>query len=108
MDSLKKQFAEEETKRFEQLKQLGDTIAGIELKFVRKTDEHDNLYGSVSETDILHELKQRNIDIPKTAVLMDKHLKQLGDFEVNIKLHKDVNVVLRGKIEKETEEAQTE
>jgi len=101
---LKKQFADEDSKQFEYFKQIGDKISGLKLVFVRKVDEHDNLYGSVSEMDILHELKNLDIDISKTAIHMEKHIKHLGDFEVPIKLHKDISVALHGFIEKEVSE----
>jgi len=101
LTGIKQKYADEENKRLEQLKLIGEKITGLKLTYVRKVDEHENLYGSVSEMDILHELKEKNIDIPKAAILMDKHIKQLGDFEVAIRLHKDINVTVRGTVEKE-------
>jgi large subunit ribosomal protein L9 len=103
LDSLKKQFNEEETKRLEQFRILGEQVSSLTLTFSRKVDEHDNMYGSVSETDVHHELKEKNVDIPKAAILMDKHIKQLGEFEVPVHLHKEVNVKLRITVEKEPE-----
>jgi large subunit ribosomal protein L9 len=103
LDSLKQQFAAEESKKLEHLRQVGEQISALQLSFIRKVDEHDNLFGSVSETDLLHELKERNIDIPKTAINMEKHIKALGEFEVPIHLHKEIVVTLRGLVEKEPE-----
>ncbi len=103
LDTLKKQFADEENKKLEHLRQVAGQISELKLTFTRRVDEHDNMYGSVSENDILHELKERSIDIPKASVTMEKHIKQLGDFEVNIHLHKEVNAVLHGVIEKEAD-----
>jgi large subunit ribosomal protein L9 len=108
LESLKKQYADEESKRLEVFKKLGEQISKLNLSFVRKVDEHDNLYGSVSEMDILHELKEKSIDIPKTAIVMDKHVKNLGDFEVQIRLHKEVLVNLRGSVVKEETEKPVE
>jgi len=108
LDNLKKQFADEESRRLEQFRNIGNQISRINLTFVRKTDEHDNMYGSVSETDILHELQQNGIDISKSNIQMDKHIKQLGSFEVNIRLHREVIVVLHGIVEKETSEKEVE
>jgi large subunit ribosomal protein L9 len=103
LDSLKKQFAVEENKRFEYLKQIGEQISALNLSFVRKVDEHENMYGSVSESDIHHSLAEKKIDVPKAAIILEKHIKQLGEFEVPIHLHKDINVVLHGIVEKEAE-----
>jgi len=101
LDSLKQQFAKEESKQLEHLKKIGEQISALKLSFTRKVDEHENLYGSVSEIDIMHELKEKNIDIPKISILMEKHVKQLGEFEVAIRLHKDVNVTVHGTVLKE-------
>jgi large subunit ribosomal protein L9 len=103
LDVLKKQFADEESKRLEQFRALGEKVSALTLAFVRKVDEHDSMYGSVSETDIHHELKEKNVDIPKAAIIMEKHIKQLGEFEIPIHLHKEVNVKLRINVEKESE-----
>lgn len=109
LDSLKKQFADEESKRIEQLRQVAANLAGLKLEFVRKVDEHDSMYGSVSEMDVIHELKEKNVDIPKAAILMEKHIKQLGDFEIPIRLHKEVTASLKIKVSKEqTEKDKTE
>lgn len=104
LEGMKKQFADEESKRIEQFKQIAASMEGLKLEFVRKVDEHDSMYGSVSEMDILHELKEKNIDIPKASILMEKHIKQLGDFEVPVRLHKEVNLNLKIKVSKEISE----
>ena len=103
LSGIQQRFAEEENKRFELLKQLAQKISETQLSFVRKVDENDNMYGSVSEMDILNGLKDKNIEVPKTAIIMEKHIKNLGEFEVQIHLHKDINVLVRGLVEKETE-----
>ncbi|TFH44553.1 MAG: 50S ribosomal protein L9, partial [ANME-2 cluster archaeon] len=61
LEGLKKQYADEESKHIEQLRKVADSMAGIKLAFIRKVDEHDSMYGSVSEMDILNELKEKNI-----------------------------------------------
>jgi len=101
LEILKKQFADEESKRLEQLRKVAQQISGVKLDFMRKTDEHENMYGSVSENDILHSLLEKGIEIPKTALVMEKHIKQLGDFEIPIRLHKEIQVILHGTVNKE-------
>ena len=103
LDGLKKHFQEQEAKQMELLKQLAALVSETNLIFFRKVDEHENMYGSVSENDILHALKEKNIDIPKPAVIMDKHIRQLGEFSIPIRLHKDVLATLHGVVEKESD-----
>ncbi len=104
LDGLKKQFADEESKRIEKFRILGEQISKLKLSFIRKVDEHESMYGSVSEMDILHELKEKNIDIPKAAIILEKHIKQLGEFDVPVHLHKEVSVMLSVSVAKEAVE----
>lgn len=104
LEALKKQFADEESQKIEQMKELGTKITSLKLIFVRKVDEHDSMYGSVSEMDLIHELKEKGIDIPKSAILLDKHIKNLGEHDIQIRLHKEVNVLLHIDVEKEESE----
>jgi large subunit ribosomal protein L9 len=104
LDGLKKQYADEESKRIEKFRILGEQISKLKLSFIRKVDEHESMYGSVSEMDILHELKEKNIDIPKAAIILEKHIKQLGEFDVPVHLHKEVSVMLSVSVAKEAVE----
>ena len=63
---------------------LASKINGIELAFVRKADENDHLFGSVSENHIVQALAEQDIEINKANVKMEKHLKEVGEFEVKI------------------------
>ncbi|OQB91360.1 MAG: 50S ribosomal protein L9 [Candidatus Cloacimonetes bacterium ADurb.Bin117] len=65
-------------------------------------DEHDSMFGSVSEIDIVNELAAQDVNIHKSAVLMEKNIKSLGETVVQIRLHKDIVSELKVLVEKET------
>lgn len=92
---------QEEATRLEELKALASKINGITLSFIRKTDEQGNLYGSVSDTDIANELSSKGYQIHKSAIQLDKHIKELGVFDIEIKLHKDVEAQIKVEVLKE-------
>jgi large subunit ribosomal protein L9 len=104
LSSLQAKAAEEEEKIIAEFKKLDDKIRALHLVFLRKVDENEHMFGSVSETDIVHELSQKGIDIHKSAVVLDKHIKTLGESAVQIRLHKDVVSELRVLVEKEHKE----
>jgi len=54
------------------------------LTFNRKADENGNLYGSVSEFDIVEAIKENGVEINKNNVNIEKHIKEIGDSEVEI------------------------
>src|SRR5579862_1265227 len=67
------------------------------LRFVapRKVGENDVLYGSVTSGDIAEFLKAKGIEIDKRKIHLDEAIKKLGDHEVKIKLHPQVEGSLR-------------
>ncbi len=83
---------------------LGQQFAGVELTFTRKSGEHDHLFGSVTSSDIAHELESKGFSIDRRKIQLDEPLKALGEFSVPIKLHRDVTVAVKVKIQKEAGE----
>ena len=83
---------------------LGKQFEGVSLQFVRKAGEHDALFGSVTSSDIAHELEARGFTIDRRKIELDQPLKSLGEFEVPLKLHKEVTVQIKVTVGKESEE----
>ncbi len=101
LSQIKEVLAAEEQKRLNELKLLAEKLAGISLSFVRKVDENEHMFGSVSENDIVQELKKMDVEIHKSTIHMDKHIKELGAHAVQIRLHKDIVVELKLTVDKE-------
>ena len=80
-------------------KRLSDTP--ITLK--RKVGEQDKLYGSVTALDLVEALAQRGVTLDRRLIDLAEPIKTLGDFEVPVKLHRDVPAKLKVKVEAETE-----
>jgi large subunit ribosomal protein L9 len=71
----------------EKIKQdIGDTVVTL----THKVGEEDKLYGSVTSMDIAEQLQNMGISIDRRKILLDKPIKNLGEFDVPIKLHPDV------------------
>jgi large subunit ribosomal protein L9 len=108
LSAIQNQAAEEEEKLIEELKKLDAKIRTLSLVFVRKVDEHDSMFGSVSEIDIVNELAAQDVNIHKSAVLMEKNIKSLGETVVQIRLHKDIVSELKVLVEKEARDEAVE
>jgi large subunit ribosomal protein L9 len=76
-------------------------LAGVELSFTRKSGDHDQLFGSVTSADIARELEHKGLNIDRRKIQLDEPLKHVGEFNVSIKLHKDVVVPVKVSIQKE-------
>jgi large subunit ribosomal protein L9 len=76
-------------------------INEVTLTFTRKADDNEHLFGSVSETDIAKALAEKEIEIHKSFINMDKHLKEIGSFEVAIEFTTAIKTVLNVNVEQE-------
>jgi len=103
LGSIQAKLAQEEEIRMNELKNLAEKLRSASLVFVRKVDENEHMFGSVSETDLAAELKNQGFDIHKSLIHMDKHIKELGESRVLVKLHKDIVVELKVTVNKEEE-----
>ncbi len=80
---------------------LADLLAGVSLSFTRKSGEHDQLFGSVTSADIARELEHKSFNIDRRKIHLDEPLKHVGEFNVPIKLHKDVTAQVKVVINKD-------
>ncbi|HRY83454.1 MAG TPA: 50S ribosomal protein L9 [Candidatus Cloacimonadota bacterium] len=103
LSSIQASFAEAEQKKLAELKVLAEKIASAKVVLARKVDENEHMFGSVSELDIVNALHEQGIEIHKAALVMEKHLKELGEFKLAVKLHKEVSAELTVLVEKEAE-----
>jgi len=83
---------------------LAKQFDGVSLSFARKSGEHDALFGSVTSSDIAHELEGRGFTIDRRKIELDQPLKTLGEFTVPIKLHKEVTVQIKVEVTKQASE----
>ncbi|MCB5224834.1 MAG: 50S ribosomal protein L9 [Candidatus Cloacimonadaceae bacterium] len=108
LGAIQNQAAEEEAKLVAELKILDGKIRNLKLVFARKVDESDSMFGSVSELDIVNELAAQGIEVHKSAVQLDKHIKDLGEITVPIRLHREIMSELVVTVEKEGGEVPSE
>ena len=71
---------------------LGQQLNGLVLEFVRKSGEHDQLFGSVTSSDIAKAMEAKGFEIDRRKIILDVPLKNVGEFDVPVKLHREVTV----------------
>jgi large subunit ribosomal protein L9 len=78
-------------------------LDGLELRFERRVGEHGLLYGSVTALDVAEALKERGYNIERRRIGLRDHIKGVGDYDVVIKLHRDVTPTIKVRVRKEGE-----
>lgn len=75
---------------------ISKKIEGIMLKIQVKTGENGKIFGSVTSKEIAENLeKQYKIKIDKKKILLEEAIKELGIFNIDIKLYDGVMAKLK-------------
>jgi large subunit ribosomal protein L9 len=78
-----------------------EKLQGLELRFERRVGEHGILFGSVTALDIVEALKERGLTVERRRIGLREHIKEVGDYDVTIKLHRDVSPSVKVRVRKE-------
>ncbi len=70
-------------------------IQSLTINFDRKVGEHGLLYGSVTSLDIAEALQSKGYEIDKRKILLKDPIKTEGEFDVLVKLHREVTANLK-------------
>jgi len=74
-----------------ELETLAQQIEGKEVNIKAKAGAKERLYGSITSADIAAELsKNTGLDIDKRKIELEEPIRQLGSYELVIKLAKDI------------------
>ncbi len=97
----RKAFEAKAAKEKAEFESLAQRIGTLRFVAPRKVGENDALYGSVTSGDIAEFLKTKGIEIDKRKVSLEEPIKKLGEHEVKIKLHPEVQASLKLLVSKE-------
>jgi large subunit ribosomal protein L9 len=84
---------------------LARDIVKLTVTIQRKSGEEGSLYGSVTALDIADFLAGHKIDIDKRKIQLEEPIKTLGEYQVPIRLHREVTVPIKVIVEPEPEAA---
>jgi large subunit ribosomal protein L9 len=82
---------------------LAKQLEGTTLSFQRKAGEKDHLFGSVTSSDIAEGLERKGFNIDRRKIQLNEPLKSLGEFDVAVRLHREVISKIKVTVEKEPE-----
>jgi large subunit ribosomal protein L9 len=80
---------------------LGKLLIGVSVTITQKAGENDQLFGSVTAKDVTDALAAKNFTIDRRKVQLDEPIKQLGEYKVPVRLHKDVTAEVTVVVAKE-------
>ncbi len=66
------------------------SMDGTVLSFAQKAGAEGKLYGSVTTMDIAAALEEKGIMIDRRKIVLEKPVKEVGEFDVDVKIYPEV------------------
>jgi large subunit ribosomal protein L9 len=118
MEIVKKSLVKKEVKNIEEAKQVAALLSDLKITFTVNSSPEGKLYGSITNKDIAEKiLEERKIEVDKKKIELPEHIKEVGEYDIEVKLYKDVktqvkviviseDIIIENK-DQSTEESQT-
>ena len=96
MEIVKKSLIKKEVKNIEDAKQIAALLTDLKLTFTVNSSPEGKLYGSITNKDIAEKiLEERKVEIDKKKIELAEHIKEVGEYDVEVKLYKDVKAEIK-------------
>jgi large subunit ribosomal protein L9 len=103
IEALKKRRVDREAKDLHSMTELASTLSKLTLVMHVKTGEDGKMFGSVTAGTIADELRhQYDAHLDKRKIHLVHPIKNIGEHEVPLHLHHDVNCTLKVRVESST------
>jgi large subunit ribosomal protein L9 len=89
-EMLLKKAAEERSTAEAQLEQM----QALSFDFERMAGESGTLFGSVTSIDIANAFEEKGYEIDRRKIVLKSPIKELGEYTIPVKLHRDVTLEL--------------
>lgn len=84
----------------EKTKELAKVISGKKI-IIKAREKKGKLFGSITAKNIIRELKKGEIEISEKSIVLKSPIKEIGEYEIKIKLDYRVETSLVLVVEKE-------
>ncbi len=95
----KKMIDEQKEKVLKEFKDLANKMEKVKVVVQKQTGEEDRIFGSVTSAEIADFFAKKGIDISKKDIIFKEEIKKLGTYTAEVKLHSEVSVQVKIKVE---------
>jgi large subunit ribosomal protein L9 len=88
MDQKKKDVKQQLEKKKAQ--EVAAKLQNLSVTMAAEVNEDEKLYGSLSAQDIAGAISQEGIDIDKKSIILETPIKELGIYDLEVRLHPQV------------------
>src|SRR5437763_937147 len=90
-----------EAKHQGEAQDLAKLLNGVSVTITQKAGENDQLFGSVTSKDVADALAAKNFTIDRRKVQLDEPSKKIGEYKIQVRLHKEVTAEITVVVAKE-------
>ena len=80
---------------------IASRLSAIDIVIARRVGDTEQLYGSVTASDIADFIKAKGFEIDRRKLILPEPIKAVGEYNVPLKLHREVTVPLKVRVVKE-------
>ena len=82
---------------------IAGRMAGLVVEIARRVGETEALYGSVTSADVAAAMLAKGFDVDRRKLQMKEPIKRRGEFDIPVKLHREVVFTVKVKVVAEGE-----
>ena len=77
---------------------MAERLTNVEVEIARRVGETEALYGSVTSADIVEALAAKGYEVDRRKLQLAEPIKTIGEFDVPVKLHREVTSQIKVKV----------
>ncbi|MEZ5365077.1 MAG: 50S ribosomal protein L9 [Bryobacterales bacterium] len=104
VDEMRAAAAKEAARLRNDASKLADSIGELTMRLVAKAGDSNVLFGSIGVRDIAEALEGRGFPIDRHRILLEKPIKEVGDYDIRLHLYKDVKKTIKVEVRAEGRE----
>ncbi|HVR36338.1 MAG TPA: 50S ribosomal protein L9 [Methylomirabilota bacterium] len=103
LEALRQRRAERESHELNSMTELAKSLSKLTAVVVVKTGDDGKMFGSVTPGMIADQLKQQfDVTLDRKKIHSESPIRTLGEHEVELRLHGEVNTTLKVRVESST------
>jgi large subunit ribosomal protein L9 len=103
LEALRQRRAERESHELNSMTELAKSLSKLTAVVVVKTGDDGKMFGSVTPGMIADQLKQQfDVTLDRKKIHSETPIRTLGEHEVELRLHAEVNATLKVRVESST------
>jgi len=107
-ETQKSQLEASNLKKKQEAEKVATKLDGVEVIMIRQASDKGQLYGSVRSYDIREALEKQKIEVEKNQIVLQAPIKEIGVYDIRVKLHPEVDAMIKVNIAKSDDEAETQ